>query len=195
MTRRPHERTHQHALALLLAAGNIPAALEHLNREEASLDGYSASVWPDGLPRGSGATDPVTRLLEARYTVRTAREDLRDCIEAVCQTIDSLVYLVNKSQGVRVPRELRALPTCGVPWLDPVSATEIPCPKIAVDHRYAKYDPDTGTTTDVTVDGYCDDHWNALCPRCHERPKAQYRETCDRCRKQIERSAQREDAA
>jgi hypothetical protein len=169
MTRQPHARTHQHALALLLAAGNIPAALEHLNREEASLDGYSASVWPDGLPRGSGATDPVTRLLEARYTVRTAREDLRDCIEAVCQTIDSLVYLVNKSQGVRVPRELRALPTCAFG----------DCTQVASPHL----DENTNTTIDV----WCDDHWLASCRTCRAKIAEQYRTQCAGCRKQAQR--------
>jgi transposase len=47
--------------------------------------------------------------------------------------------------------------------------------------------PHTNPHTGLVIDDLCDACWWQLCPRCYLRPTAEYRPTCDACRKRDER--------
>ena len=48
---------------------------------------------------------------------------------------------------------------------------------------------DTSMSDGVVVEDLCDECWAKICTACYIRPKAEYRQSCDACRKRAERQA------
>lgn len=171
----------------------------HANLTTSSLKAH----WPTGQPGPTGARigstteDDALRGLpdtgddEAARTYANDLANIRDDFDMYASMFHASLTMLNRINAQNpTPHDRRGLPLCGVPWLDPVTGKEIPCPKIASPQRYLDVEGN-----EHTIDELCLDHFNALCKRCHARPAEQYRTHCSTCRKAIQRAAQQESAA
>jgi hypothetical protein len=111
--------------ALRSMAPTISAAVAHLAREEAIADGYPTTTLGDGGSRGDAELTSVERAAEARYRLRSDREQLRDDVNAVQSLVISLGYTVDRISRYRVPRLDDGEPRCSpsghdgaeIPWV------------------------------------------------------------------------------
>jgi hypothetical protein len=83
----PNQRLHHVRDVLDGLAYRTTEALEHILREEALIDGYPCAQAFDGTGRGTPEMTPTERLANARWMLRSHREQIRDDID----TIETLV--------------------------------------------------------------------------------------------------------
>ena len=82
---------------------SLTAALEHVQRELSTLDGYSAGA-PEVAVHASAELTGPERYADARWGLTSAREDLRDAKVAVLVAIRELSELCTLVQGMRAPK-------------------------------------------------------------------------------------------
>lgn len=149
-----------------------PQWLTHVANELALCDGWAARGEHVG-GRGSDISDPVATAAGAREQLEADRVYIGGTIDAVVANLRDILDAIDHTLGVRAP----GLPT-EVATLRCDGRIDPTCTNVPSDHHDA-----TGTT----ITGMCDDCWMKACPRCHARPTAQYRQTCDACRMKLAR--------
>ena len=82
---------------------SLTAALEHVQRELSTLDGYSSGA-PEVAVHASAELTGPERYADARWGLTNAREDLRDAKVAVLVAIRELSELCTLVQGMRAPK-------------------------------------------------------------------------------------------
>lgn len=91
-----------HSLSTIIAV-NLTAALEHVRRELAVLDGFPERGDQVAV-RASSEMTSVERAVDQRYVLLSAREDLRDRKQAVLVAIRELNDLINHVSRLRAPK-------------------------------------------------------------------------------------------
>ena len=86
-----------------VVAVSLTAALEHVQRELSTLDGYSSGA-PEVAVHASAELTGPERYADARWGLTSAREDLRDAKVAVLVAIRELSELCTLVQGIRAPK-------------------------------------------------------------------------------------------
>jgi hypothetical protein len=156
--------------ALTVERPRVGAADEALVRRAARPDspgGEKVSV------HSSAISDPTGNEALRRDAAMEQRELYRNDINAVWDAIKEL-----RRHTDDVLRNEPLLPH-GAPVCSTRKGSPTACTNFASPHT----NPHTG----LVIDDLCDACWYVLCPRCYLRPMAEYRPTCDACRKRDER--------
>lgn len=144
-------------------------------------------VRPDPNPgegvnvHNSAISDPTAREATRLIDGQEQRELYRDSINQIWKAIKAL-----RRETDDVLRNEPLLPH-NAPVCTTRKGTPTACTNFASPHT----NPNTG----LVIDDLCDSCWWLLCPKCFMRPTAEYRPTCDACRKADERAKAREEAA
>jgi hypothetical protein len=156
--------------ALTVERPRVGAADEALVRRAARPDspsGEKVSV------HSSAISDPTGNEALRRDAAMEQRELYRNDVNAIWDAIKEL-----RRHTDDVLRNEPLLPH-GAPVCTTRKGSPTACTNFASPHT----NPHTG----LVVDDLCDSCWWKLCPRCYLRPTAEYRPTCDACRKRDER--------
>ena len=86
-----------------IVAIQLTAALEHVHRELAALDGFGSGT-PEVSVRASSDLTGPERYADARWTLTSAREDLRDAKDDVLRAIRELNEMCNAVIRLRAPK-------------------------------------------------------------------------------------------
>ncbi len=101
----PNRDLYQAGAALCdYVATNLTAALEHVQRELSTLDGYGGGSDPGMKVTASSELTSVERTADARWAMTDAREQLRDLKAQVLVSIRELNEYINEVQRMRVPK-------------------------------------------------------------------------------------------
>jgi hypothetical protein len=156
--------------ALTVERPRVGAADEALVRRAARPDspsGEKVSV------HSSAISDPTGNEAIRRDAAMEQRELYRNDINAVWAAIKEL-----RRHTDDVLRNEPLLPH-GAPVCSTRKGSPTACTNFASPHT----NPHTG----LVIDDLCDACWYLLCPLCYVRPRDQYRQICDACRKRGER--------
>jgi hypothetical protein len=100
----------------------VTAALEHVAREERVTDGYPATASGNGATCGTATAEltSVERAADARYRLRSIREEIRDDLLALELRADALGKLCRETLGYRAPAPAlcdgRSFAGAELPW-------------------------------------------------------------------------------
>jgi hypothetical protein len=101
----PNRDLYQAGAALCdYVATNLTKALEHVQRELSTLDGYGGGSDPGMKVTASSELTSVERTADARWAMTDAREQLRDLKAQVLVSIRELNEYINEVQRMRVPK-------------------------------------------------------------------------------------------
>jgi hypothetical protein len=84
-------------------ARTLPIALAHVDRELHIIDGWPASTFSDGMPRGESTLTAVERAAEARVRLSGVRSTLLDDRDAILSLIASALHVCRDAAGMRAP--------------------------------------------------------------------------------------------
>jgi hypothetical protein len=101
----PNRDLYQAGAALCdYVATNLTKALEHVQRELSTLDGFPGGSDPGMKVTASSELTSVERTADARWAMTDAREQLRDLKAQVLVSIRELNEYINEVQRMRVPK-------------------------------------------------------------------------------------------
>lgn len=111
MTVRPHRQYEALAQIMHLLATEAAKALQHLTQERQQLDGWPTATMGDGTPRAGNSSTIPERQTEARTTIDTHINQIRDDITTIATIASSALDVCRQANSYRAPNPPRDQPT------------------------------------------------------------------------------------